>query len=220
MALVEQRVCALKVEPRHVLREQERLQVRRVVNGVRPRIGSEELEVVGEAAVQFEDSGVVDRVSVGDLRVHVAEGRDEAGACERARRCERAVEDRRADRAARDGLYEEVVRPRRAEQVRRERLDYGAARCDGDEARYGLRDDVQARRGRDRKHGCRRRGLRAEAADEVLYEESVVRRVKVGRMRQVVRAHEEPTRRDGHVLRKLTLDGDVRLVVVCELEVA
>ncbi len=135
VALVEERVGALKVQARHVLREQERLEVGRVVNRVRPGVGGEELVVVRHAAAHLEGARVVDGVAVGDLRVHVAEGRDEAGTRERAGRRQRAVEDGRRDRAARDGLREEVVRPRRAEEVGRERLDDRAARRDGDEAR-------------------------------------------------------------------------------------
>ncbi len=219
VALVEERVGALQVEPGHVLREQQGLQVARIVNRVRPRVGGEELEVVGEAAAQLEVAGVVDRVAVRDLRVDVAEGGDEAGADERVRRRQHGVEDGGADRAARHGAREEVVRPRRAEEVGDEGLDDRPARGDDDEARYRPRDDIRAGGRRERDDGGRRRRERARAAAEVLDEGAVVRRVEVGRVRQVVRAREEPARLERHVLRELLFERHVGLVGVGVLEV-
>ena len=54
MTLVKERIRALGGKITIVLRLEKSLQVRRVVNGMRPGIRSEELEVVCEASLNFQ----------------------------------------------------------------------------------------------------------------------------------------------------------------------
>ena len=74
MSLVEGGIGALQVRPERILRLQQRLQVRRVINGVRPGVAREELKVVAEAFGKVDRQAVVHRVAGRLLLVHARPG--------------------------------------------------------------------------------------------------------------------------------------------------
>src|ERR1700682_1802728 len=72
--LVEVRIGPLIKRETAVLRLERRLQVRGIVNGVRPRVAGQQLERVGEALLHVHRQSMVDRTSIRELRVHAVEG--------------------------------------------------------------------------------------------------------------------------------------------------
>src|SRR5215468_186486 len=83
MSLIEKRVSALRPKIPVVLWQQQGLQVRRVVNRMRPGIRRQELEVIGESLLKIDIQCVVNRIAVRSLRVDRAERSDNAGGAKR-----------------------------------------------------------------------------------------------------------------------------------------
>src|SRR5882757_3622744 len=113
MALIEQSIGALLPEVAIVLWQQQGLQIRRIVDRMRPGIRSQKLEVVREALLQIQIHRVVLRIAVGHLGVDRSERRNSTWRPQRAG--DESVESSR--RKSRECLHEEVVRRRRAEEV-------------------------------------------------------------------------------------------------------
>src|SRR5262249_11951873 len=74
VALIEQRTGAVERGEITVLRSQRRLQVGRVVDGVRPGVRAEKFVVISKALAQIGGKSVINRAAVGEIRIHVAEG--------------------------------------------------------------------------------------------------------------------------------------------------
>ncbi len=72
VTLVEERCGAIEAGIVAVLRRERGFEIRRVVDGVRPSVRSEELVVAGEALAQVRAEAVIDRAAVGVVGVHVA----------------------------------------------------------------------------------------------------------------------------------------------------
>src|SRR5579864_1301433 len=78
VTLIEQRRRTIHGWIVAILRCQRRLQVGGVVDGVRPRVGSQKLVVVAKALAQIRGEAMIDGAAVRVVRIHVAEG-DAAG---------------------------------------------------------------------------------------------------------------------------------------------
>ena len=74
VALIIHRIGALQIGEAAVLRLEGRLQVGRVVNGMRKSVAGEQLKALGKALREVEGHGVVPGVAVGQLRIHAVEG--------------------------------------------------------------------------------------------------------------------------------------------------
>ena len=90
VALIEQRIGTIQSRVKTVLGSSGGLQIRRIVNRVRPGVGTEEFVVPAEALAQVDREPVIDGTAVGEVGVHVSEGN---AACE-GRRIARRVEAR------------------------------------------------------------------------------------------------------------------------------
>src|SRR5947199_2506182 len=114
MALIEQSIGALLPEVAIVLWQQQGLQIRRIVDRMRPGIRSQELEVVREALLQIQIHRVVLRIAVGHLGVDRSERRD--GTWRPQSAGDEGVES--GWRKSRERMHGEVVRGRGRGEVR------------------------------------------------------------------------------------------------------
>ncbi len=69
MSLVKQRIGFFGAEISVVLRKQQSLQIRRIVNRMRPGVGRQECKIVGKAPFNFGVQRVVTGIAVRRLRV-------------------------------------------------------------------------------------------------------------------------------------------------------
>ena len=78
MALVKQRIGAFRTEIIDILRDEQSLQIRRIVNRMRPGVACQERKIIGKATLEFDVQRVVIRITVGNLRVDRTERRNDA----------------------------------------------------------------------------------------------------------------------------------------------
>src|SRR5216684_1037174 len=94
VALIIYGIGALEIGEAAVLRLERRLQVGRVVDGMRPGIAGEQLKAMGETLREIKGQSVVPGIAVGELGVDAGEGKGDAEAfgtasqtCQKGLRC-------------------------------------------------------------------------------------------------------------------------------------
>src|SRR5713101_9990902 len=80
VALIIYGIGALEIGEAAVLRLEGRLQVGRIVDGMRPGIAGEQLKAMGEPLREIKGQSVVPGIAVGELRVDAVEGNGNAEA--------------------------------------------------------------------------------------------------------------------------------------------
>src|ERR1043165_8840175 len=159
---------------------------------MRPRVRSQELEIMREALLHINVHGIVNRVAVRGLGVDRSERRNSPRRPQRAGCGKCAVKDGRRQRRV-QSLDEEVIRSVWPEELCGCGQHHAAARRYRNNSRNWLRDDVAARRWVQSRH-CRRVSWQgAEAAHIVLNLQIRARCIYVEWMRQVMRADEQVT---------------------------
>src|SRR5713101_3594639 len=120
VALIIYGIGALEIGEAAVLRLEGRLQVGRIVDGMRPGIAGEQLKAMGEPLREIKGQSVVPGVAVGELRVDAVEGNRHALAlgvasqtCQKHLRC---VSDGKG-LSWRDKTSKGRIRPRGPEEV-------------------------------------------------------------------------------------------------------
>ena len=199
MTLVEERIRLFQIETVHILGDEKRLQVGRIVDRMRPRVAGEEREVVREAPLELDVHRIVARITVGKLSIDRTEGREGARRSQCSTCAKNGIEYRLGDLPARKRVCQEVVRSIRTEEVRDRRCDHAPAGRDGDHPGNGLSHDVGALGRVYGRNRLRRRRERTKATAVILDLECRVRSVQICRPRQMVSPHVQVRNAERHI---------------------